>query len=148
MVDVDDRVRSGADAAAMVAVVEAVLEAEGAARAEVGVVLVDAAAMQALNAEHRGRDVPTDVLSFPIDEASDAPLDGVPRLLGDVVICVPVLEQQARDNAVSRGAELTDLLTHGVLHLLGYDHETDQGEMLDRQDALIDRLAPIPWPVV
>jgi probable rRNA maturation factor len=69
----------------------------------------------ALNAEHRGKDGPTDVLSFPVDE--DGPATGE-RELGDVVICPEHTE------------DLTEAVVHGVLHLVGMDHETDEGEML------------------
>ncbi len=144
-VDVDDRAGCGAPGEAVGVVVEAVLAAEGVGEVEVGVVLVDAAAMQALNRDHRGRDAPTDVLSFPIDEEGDDVLDGVDRMLGDVVICVPVLIAQADENDVAVGAELVDLLVHGTLHLLGYDHETDGGEMLARQDEIVAGLATIDW---
>lgn len=143
-VDVDDRAGCGVAPEAVAAVVRAVLQAEGVGEVEVGVVLVDAPAMQALNRDHRGKDAPTDVLSFPIDEDDDG-LAGVDRMLGDVVICVPVLVAQAEENAVAPGDELVDLLVHGTLHLLGYDHETDDGEMLARQDVLVDGLAPIDW---
>ena len=87
-VDVDDRAECGVDPAAVAAAVEAVLAAERVGECEVGVVLLDEHEMRELNREHRGKDEPTDVLSFPIDE--DDELDGVTRLLGDVVICVPV----------------------------------------------------------
>ena len=143
-VDVDDRAECGADPAAVAATVEAVLAAERVGECEVGVVLLDEHEMRELNREHRGKDEPTDVLSFPIDE--DDELDGVTRLLGDVVICVPVAERQAAEQGVEPGDELVDLLVHGVLHLLGYDHETDDGEMLARQDAIVAELAPIAWP--
>jgi probable rRNA maturation factor len=88
--------------------------------------LVDAARIQALNREHRGRDRPTDVLSFPIDE--DEPVAG-PRELGDVVIC----PEHAED--------LVEAVVHGVLHLCGYDHETDDGEMLALQDRVMESLS-------
>ena len=81
----------------------------------VAVEFVDAARMAALNGAHRGKHGPTDVLSFPVDEA-DAPLG--PRELGDVVIC-----PQHTD-------DLLEAVVHGVLHLTGMDHETDDGEML------------------
>ena len=144
MVEVDDRTGCGADAAAIAAAVEAVLTAEGAGECEVGVVLLDEHEMRAINREHRGKDEPTDVLAFPIDE--DEGLAGVTRMLGDVVVCIPVLEAQASDGGVGPGAELLDLVVHGTLHLLGHDHETDQGEMLARQDELVAGLAPIPYP--
>ena len=145
MVDVDDRTGSGADPLAIADVVESVLTVEGAGDCEVGVVLLDAAAMRELNREHRGIDEPTDVLAFPIDEEPEG-LEGVPRLLGDVVVCREVLEAQAAAAGVATGAELADLIVHGTLHLLGYDHETDQGEMLARQDELVAAIAPIPYP--
>ena len=144
-VEVDDRAECGVAPAAVAAVVTATLAAERVGECEVGVVLVDEHEMREINREHRGRDEPTDVLSFPIDEDDDG-LAGVDRMLGDIVICVPVLERQAADNDVAAGAELVDLLVHGTLHLLGYDHETDDGEMLARQDAIVDGLVAIDWP--
>ena len=78
-----------------------------------------------LNREHRGRDAPTDVLSFPIDGAG--PALG-PRELGDVVICPAHTE------------DLVEATVHGVLHLCGYDHETDAGEMLALQESILRRL--------
>ena len=84
----------------------------------VAVEFVDAARITALNAEHRGKDSPTDVLSFPVDE--DGALAG-PRELGDVVICPEHTE------------DLLEAVVHGVLHLTGMDHETDDGEMLALQ---------------
>jgi len=80
--------------------------------------LVDEARIQELNRDHRGKDEPTDVLSFPVDEAG--PSAG-PRELGDVVIC----PEHTRD--------VVEATVHGVLHLCGYDHETDDGEMLELQ---------------
>jgi probable rRNA maturation factor len=88
--------------------------------------LVDEARIQDLNREHRGNDKPTDVLSFPIDEGE--PVVG-PRELGDVVIC----PEHTQD--------LVEAVVHGVLHLCGYDHETDDGEMLALQDCVMDSLA-------
>jgi probable rRNA maturation factor len=87
--------------------------------------LVDAERIRALNRDHRGRDEPTDVLSFPVDEAG--PTAG-PRELGDVVICPEHTE------------DLTEAVVHGVLHLCGYDHETDAGEMLALQARVMDEL--------
>jgi probable rRNA maturation factor len=76
---------------------------------------VDAARIAELNGDHRGKDGPTDVLSFPVDETG-APVG--PRELGDVVICPEHTE------------DLLEAVVHGVLHLTGMDHETDEGEML------------------
>jgi len=90
--------------------------------------LVDAERIRELNREHRGKDEPTDVLSFPIDEAG--PVAG-PRELGDVAICPELC----------RDMTLAETAVHGVLHLCGYDHETDSGEMLALQ---ADVLAGLP----
>jgi probable rRNA maturation factor len=87
--------------------------------------LVDAEAIRALNREHRNLDSATDVLSFPVDEAGDAV---GPRELGDVVICPEHTEN------------LTEAVVHGVLHLCGYDHEIDEGEMLALQDRIVRAL--------
>jgi probable rRNA maturation factor len=87
--------------------------------------LVDEDRIRELNREHRGKDEPTDVLSFPIDE--DNPVAG-PRELGDVVICPEHTE------------DLVEAVVHGVLHLCGYDHETDDGEMLALQDRVVASL--------
>jgi probable rRNA maturation factor len=87
--------------------------------------LVDERRIHELNRDHRGKDKPTDVLSFPIDE--DGPTAG-PRELGDVVICPEHTE------------DLVEAVVHGVLHLAGYDHETDNGEMLALQDRVLDSL--------
>lgn len=87
------------------------------------IALVDEDQIAALNAAHRGKASPTDVLSFPIDGA--VVLDGVPRELGDVVICPP----HTRD--------LYEAIVHGVLHLVGMDHECDAGEMLAVQAELM-----------
>jgi probable rRNA maturation factor len=89
------------------------------------VAFVSAEEIHALNREHRDRDRPTDVLSFPIDETG--PVTG-PRELGDVVICPEHTD------------DLCEAVVHGVLHLCGYDHETDGGEMLELQDRVMERL--------
>jgi probable rRNA maturation factor len=83
---------------------------------------VDADRIAALNLEHRGKDGPTDVLSFPVDEDG---LPAGPRELGDVVICPAHTE------------DLLEAVVHGVLHLTGMDHETDDGEMLALQSEIM-----------
>ena len=142
-VELDDRAESGVVDSEIDRVVAAVLLAEAIGEVEVGVIIVGESDMQALNREHREQDSATDVLSFPIDD--DESLPGVPRMLGDVAICLPVVLAQATEREVSPAAELTDLLIHGVLHLLGYDHETDAGEMLARQEEIGDEIATIVW---
>jgi len=100
---------------------------------------VSARAMQELNARYRGKPYATDVLSFPYPGET---VDGVP-LLGDIVIAPEVAEQNARTAGVRPEAEMRKLLVHGILHLLGYDHETDQGEM-NRLQRLLLRRRSIP----
>jgi probable rRNA maturation factor len=101
------------------------LAAAGVEDGHVAVAFVDADEIRRLNREHRARDRPTDVLSFPVDEAG--PAMG-PRELGDVVICPEHTE------------DLTEAVVHGVLHLCGYDHETDHGEMLALQGKIVEGL--------
>ena len=77
-----------------------------------------------LNREHRGRDMGTDVLSFPVDGAE--PLgESLPREIGDVVICASLC------------SDVREAIVHGVLHLVGYDHEADEGEMLALQRSIL-----------
>jgi len=108
------------------AVVEACVLAAASAGIEdghVAVEFVDAERIAALNADHRGKAGPTDVLSFPVD-ADGAPAG--PRELGDVVICPEYTE------------DLVEAVVHGVLHLTGMDHEADEGEMLALQAEIMD----------
>jgi probable rRNA maturation factor len=94
----------------------------------VAVAFVDEQTIQTLNRDHRGKDAPTDVLSFPIDgvDGDAAPrANGAPRELGDVVICPPCTE------------DLSEAVVHGALHLTGMDHEVDDGEMLALQAELL-----------
>jgi probable rRNA maturation factor len=95
----------------------------GVADGHLAIEFVDAQRIRELNREHRDKDEPTDVLSFPIDGAGfDA---AGPRELGDVVICL------------EHTAELRAAIVHGVLHLVGMDHESDDGEMLALQRELL-----------
>jgi probable rRNA maturation factor len=91
--------------------------------AQVTIVLVGERAMRALNGRWRGKDRPTDVLSFSQREGEGGALH--PELLGDVVICVPVARRQAREAGHCLAAELDLLAVHGLLHLAGYEHEAD-----------------------
>jgi probable rRNA maturation factor len=97
---------------------------------EVELLLVDAVSMQALNHEHRGIDKPTDVLSFPIEDFPHAPL-------GSIVINYELAQEKADELGHTREDEITLLFIHGLLHLLGYDHEVDTGEMREKEEALI-----------
>ena len=103
----------------------AALSAAGVEDGHLAIEFASSARIHELNREHRGIDEPTDVLSFPVDE--DGPSAG-PRELGDVVISPEHTE------------DLTEAVVHGVLHLCGYDHETDDGEMLALQRRVLERL--------
>jgi probable rRNA maturation factor len=97
------------------------LNALGERDAELTVVLVDDAAIHALNRDYRGRDRPTDVLAFAMREGVRVP--GDESLLGDVVISLDTAARQARRRRRPLADELRTLLIHGILHVLGYDHE-------------------------
>lgn len=93
-------------------------------RAELSLALVGDQEIRKLNARYRKKDQPTDVLSFPLE--GDLPAGQ--KLLGDVVISVEQAEKQARKRGTKLGEEIEDLLIHGILHLLGYDHERSDAE--------------------
>lgn len=96
----------------------------------VGIVITGDARIRALNRRYRGIDRVTDVLSFPSDvEASPLISRGIPRLLGDIVIARGIARRQAREAGHSPDTELRVLALHGLLHLLGYDHEDGSGRM-------------------
>ena len=88
---------------------------------ELSILLTDDAEIQQLNKEYRGKNQPTDVLSFPLEESDGSGEESL--LLGDVVISLETAERQAEEFGVSPQEEVLRLLIHGVLHLLGYDHE-------------------------
>jgi probable rRNA maturation factor len=100
-----------------------VLRALGHARSELSLALIDDERMRELNAGYRGKDRPTDVLSFSMLEGEGAEHRG--RLLGDVVIGLETAARQARQRRRGVDEEVARLLIHGTLHLLGHDHERD-----------------------
>jgi len=107
-------------------------EHRGVHEGHVAVEYVSSGRIAELNERHRGKAEPTDVLSFPIDglDGIDGVLQPGPRELGDIVICP------------RHTADLNEAIVHGMLHLLGMDHETDDGEMLELQDELLRRAGP------
>ncbi len=114
------------------AAVAAALGTVGVTEGHLSVELVDERRMRELNRRHRQLDRPTDVLSFPLD--GTGPVAG-PRELGDVVICP------------THAADTVEAAVHGVLHLCGYDHETDAGEMLALQERVLAELGKDGRPV-
>jgi probable rRNA maturation factor len=121
VVEVSNRSGVDVDADAAVDLARRLLAAEGIDDGELGIAFVDPQESRTLKREHLGVDEATDVLSFPID-GRDALPDGLPRQLGDVVICPQVV-----------GDEWQRPLAHGLLHLLGYDHGP---EMEEREEVL------------
>ena len=132
------------DAARWAQLADSVLDAEGIAGGEMGLLFVDEEAIARLNEEHMGAEGPTDVLSFPIDEVPgsdrraidaramrDAGDAADPVLIGDVVVCPTVAKRNAAGADKPIDDELALLVVHGVLHLLGMDHaEHDEGERM------------------
>jgi probable rRNA maturation factor len=120
-IEVENRSGIEVDAAGAVALAEHALAKEGIGDAELGIAFVAPDEIRALKAEHLGIDEATDVLSFPIDGLDELP-DGVPRALGDVVVCPQVV-----------GDEWQWPLVHGILHLLGFEH----GDAMENRERAI-----------
>ncbi|WOJ98107.1 rRNA maturation RNase YbeY [Congregibacter brevis] len=108
---------------------------------EAGLRIVDIAEMRQLNSQYRGKDKPTNVLSFPADLPPDVTVD----LLGDIVICAPVVEEEAATQEKPLAAHWDHMLIHGVLHLLGFDHESD-AEATHMESLETRALATLGWP--
>jgi probable rRNA maturation factor len=121
-VEVENRSGAQVDEEGAVELAGRVLRAEGIDDGELGIAFVGADEMRALKHEHLGIDEPTDVLSFPIDGRDELP-EGMPRVLGDVLLCPQVVRDDWRRP-----------LAHGLLHLLGYDHGD---EMTAREEELL-----------
>jgi probable rRNA maturation factor len=123
MVEVENRSGVDVEAEAAVTLARAVLSAEGVDEGELGLAFVGPHEMRTLKREHLGLDEATDVLSFPIDGRDPLP-PGVPRQLGDAILCPQVV-----------GDEWRAPLVHGLLHLLGYDH----GAEMEAREAVLSR---------
>jgi probable rRNA maturation factor len=117
-IEVENRSGEVVHAAAAESLAREVLRAEGVEAGDLGIAFATPSEMRALKLRHLGIEEATDVLSFPIDARDELP-EGVPRQLGDVVICPQVVGEQWRDP-----------LVHGLLHLLGYDH----GDEMERRE--------------
>jgi probable rRNA maturation factor len=102
------------------------------------IVFVSDRKMRELNKQFRGKNSTTDVLSFPF-KADEFDLDD--NHLGDIVISLEQAQKQANENNLTLELEIKQLILHGVLHLCGYDHETDDGEMNKRELKLRDKFA-------
>ena len=104
---------------------------------EVELLIVDNSTMLAINSEYRGKENTTDVLSFPMETPfTEASIFGLP--LGSIVISSAYVEEKAKQYGHTLQDELSLLFIHGMLHLLGYDHEVDNGEMRAREEEIIN----------
>lgn len=118
------------------------------AEAELSIRLVDADESQTLNADYRGQDKPTNVLSFPFEAPPGIPDAEIDGLLGDLVVCVPVVLEEAQVQQKEPRHHWAHMVVHGTLHLLGYDHieneDAEQMEQLER-DILASLSIPDPY---
>ncbi|ACN99294.1 rRNA maturation RNase YbeY [Sulfurihydrogenibium azorense] len=106
---------------------------------EISITLTDNDTIKSINKEWRNKDKPTDVLSFPFGDTIGYKY----RVLGDVIISLPYAKKQAQEIGFSYKQEIVRLLTHGILHLLGYDHETNEEDakvMFNLQDKIFEKV--------
>jgi probable rRNA maturation factor len=140
-VDVQGRVSGAPSAARVRRVLSRAAKAARSRAAEVSVLFCADGRMRSLNRRYRGKDRATDVLAFPAGPAARG-------FLGDIVVSVPYAGREARRRFEPPARELDRLLVHGLLHLMGYDHETDDGQMeaLERRVRRRLGIADVPEP--
>lgn len=129
-------------------VVKAVLDNDGLSMAyEVSITFVDKYEIHKLNREYRKVDRPTDVLSFPMNE--EFLIEGVDSMLGDIVICMDIAKDQAKEYDHSLDREIMYLTCHSMLHLLGYDHidEDDKKIMRGKEKEVMRKLGVFKWVI-
>lgn len=138
--------RSGIDGRALKRAALELMAAVGATNTSLSLWIVDDEQMRALNKAHRGKDKPTDVLSFP-GSCLPEPFARAERLLGDVVISVDTAKRQAREYDAPLQREAERLLIHGILHLLGHDHvrPAERRRMRAEERRLAERIG-MAWP--
>ena len=115
-----------------------VFDVEGVSSQELTIRFVDDDESQALNFQFRGKDKPTNVLSFPFECPPDIPVN----LLGDLVVCVPVIHREAAEQKKNVEHHYAHMIVHGILHLLGFDHQNDEEaeEMETREIHILSQL--------
>lgn len=120
-------------------VIAATLKEEEVSNAVFSIVFVGLEEIHALNKNYRGIDRPTDVISFALEDSDDFELEGV-RVLGDIYVCIDKMKEQALEYGHSEKRELSFLVCHGLLHLLGYDHMKKEDEviMFGKQDKILE----------
>ncbi|MFP3898159.1 MAG: rRNA maturation RNase YbeY [Dehalococcoidia bacterium] len=146
-ISVEARFRQAADESWFEGMARQILKAEGVAPPyELSLVITDSETVRRLNRDYRGVDEPTDVLAFDMlaqkqgDDCFKLPPDGLTRL-GEVIISYPQAEEQAREQGHTTEKEMALLIIHGILHLLGYDHEEaeEEAEMRARERELLEK---------
>ncbi len=131
MIDLDNQTTLAVDLEALEKIADAL------SNKEVELIITDDATMQELNAEYRGKNNVTDVLSFPMEAPfTEQSIFGMP--LGSIIIAESFVKNKAEEFGHSTQDELSLLFIHGMLHLLGFDHENDHGEMRIREKELIE----------
>jgi len=128
MIDIDNQTSFNIDATFLQRVSQTVTDKD------IELVVTTNAIIQEINREYRNVDKATDVLSFPYEEMPLAPL-------GSIVISIDFVQQKAEEFSHSQNNEFSLLFIHGLLHLLGYDHEVDNGEMRAKEEELINKFA-------
>lgn len=120
-------------------VLDAALEHEKVTNAIFSIVFVEDEEIHKMNREYRGVDRVTDVISFAFEDNNDIVYNEI-RMLGDIFICIPQMKRQAKEYGHSEKRELSFLAVHGILHLLGYDHMTEEDEkvMFALQELILD----------
>jgi probable rRNA maturation factor len=132
MIDLDNQTLLAVDLEALEKIAETL------SSKEVELIITDDETMQELNAEHRGKDSTTDVLSFPMEAPfTEQSIFGMP--LGSIIIAESFVKEKAVEHGHTVQDELSLLFIHGMLHLLGFDHEDDNGEMRAREKELIEQ---------
>lgn len=139
--------KSGIDARRLKTVARELLAHAGERGSSLSVSLVDDAAIRVLNREHRGKDKPTDVLSFPLYEPGAGGANIPERMLGDVVISIETARRQAADYDAPVQNEVYRLLIHGILHVLGHDHEEPaERAAMEAEERRLAAAIGMPWP--
>lgn len=130
---IDNRQEEGLPTAPLYKKTEQILNALGCDNHEISIVVTDDAQVRDLNRTYRGKDVPTNVLSFPMQEGEFS--DITPGLLGDVVISLDRAQTEAIKAGISTDERMSQLLIHGILHLMGFDHELgeDQARRMEKK---------------
>ncbi|MDH2910112.1 MAG: rRNA maturation RNase YbeY [Candidatus Eremiobacteraeota bacterium] len=136
--------KSGVDARAVKRTAEQLLAAVGRRGASLSISFVGDEEIARINAEHRGKNRPTDVLSFPLEPDPSMPGE---ELLGDVVISVPTARRQAAEYDAPLQREVERLLIHGLLHVLGHDHEApEERDAMIAEERQLAATIGMPWP--